>query len=256
LQADGVLDDALADPGGVVGEPPQKAEAVAILFELDVVGVGHPVHDRAVRHVDEVLARVVPETFGRPQVTNFADHPTVGPPVDDRHLPLRGRRLVLVVPGPHHAVLLADRVHAQPGAVVTPRVVGDASAEAVSPELPLVEGAGDVVADHRAAVAEVGAHVGAEGVSQPGLRALRAPYHQLTAEVVERTDLLRRKLVGVSDSEPAERHGGRSRDGHGASLMRAVRRVWASARRTARWTLACAVVVGRASTRKTASGAL
>ena len=72
------------------------------------------------------------------------------------------------------------------GPAVRPVAVGDVGVVALGVELPAVERAPDLAVLDLAAVAEVGAEVGAERVHHVGLVAGVAPGHEVTVEVVER----------------------------------------------------------------------
>jgi hypothetical protein len=76
-----------------------------------------------------------------------------------------------------------------------------------------VERADDLAVVDGAAVAQVGAEMGAEGVVDVHLAALVAPADQVAGEVVERLGLTGREVLGVADAEPAER------DGEGVAML-------------------------------------
>src|SRR6202012_6254852 len=78
---------------------------------------------------------------------------------DVRHLPLR-LLAVGLMPDEHAVVLLPDWVHPQPQYLIGPvRLVGDVPISAVGSPAPSMERALNAVADHSAAVADVGAEV-------------------------------------------------------------------------------------------------
>ena len=80
--------------------------------------------------------------------------------------------------------------------------VRDGGALAIGSELPRVERALDRVALDLASVSDVGAEMGAERIEHRKLALFRAPDDQVVAEVLQRLDVSRLDLVGVSDLEP------------------------------------------------------
>ncbi len=122
-----------------------------------------------------------------------------------------GRDALGVVPGPDDLVALHHRVGKHGLLAVGARRhvlrVGDVLAHALAAELPGVERAGDVLALHLAAVAEVRAQVGAERIEQAGFAALGAEQHQLLAEVLQRLHLAGGELARQADRVPAEGNG-------------------------------------------------
>ena len=145
-----------------------------------------------------------------------------------------GRDALRVIPGPDDLVALDHRVGKHGLLAVGARWhvlrVGDVLAHALAVELPGVEGAGDVLALHLAAVAEVCAQVRAEGVEHARLAALGAEQHQLLAEVVQRLDLAGRELARQADRVPAEGNGkivtlahGRSPGCHCVAVLKSAR---------------------------------
>ena len=164
------------------------------------------VHVAEVRRVDAVLRHLLPG--GADLVGRGGDRRpvgVVGELRERRHLPHRRHRLVGVVPGEGQAVDLAHRVGAQAGLLVDPLRVGDLDVGALGVEPPPVERARDAALLHRAAVAEVGAEVRAEGVLHVEVAELVAPADEVAAEVVHRLRRAGRELVRVADAEPAER---------------------------------------------------
>jgi hypothetical protein len=138
----------------------------------------------------------------------------VAPPVFTRELGevrgVEGRRFVgRVVPGENEAVALHHRIGADAGPPVGALAVGDVDVGALGVEGPVVQGADDPVAVDRAAVTEVGAEVGTEGVHHVGGPGVVSPGDQVAPEVVAGNRLAGRQLVGPGDLEPPERHGHR-----------------------------------------------
>jgi hypothetical protein len=122
------------------------------------------------------------------------------------HVPQR-LGVLRVVPGHDQAVALHRGVGVEVGLAVEPLAVGDGGVGALGVELPAVERAADLAAEHRSTVAEVGAEVRAEGVVEVERAVLVPPADQVPRPVVERLRLAHREVVRVAHAEPAERDG-------------------------------------------------
>jgi hypothetical protein len=206
-----------AHRGHVLARPDRPLEHAAVELVAAVLRRVHQVHVVEVRPVDGVLHDVLGMRAHVPGILLVAARPVVGAEVGD-HRDLEVGSLALgVVPDEHEAVALEHGVGAGLGLGGDLVGVGDVLAGALGVELPAVEGAGDAVALHLAAVAEMGADVGAEGLERADLSILAAEQHDVAAEEVDGFHLSPGQLVGIADVEPAV--GGAEREsGHGGVL--------------------------------------
>ncbi len=129
---------------------------------------------------------------------------------DRRQFPLRVRRL-RVVPGPDQAVALLHRQGAQDRLLLADRRhhlgVGDVLAETFGVVLPVVEGAADVVAHHRAAMAEVRAQMRTVGIADADLAALAAEHDPFLVEEIDVFHFAGLDAVRIRGEEPAGGNG-------------------------------------------------
>ena len=125
-----------------------------------------------------------------------------------RQVPLRQKGFVVVEPHEARVADVVDGIRPEPrrGDAVA---VGDAHTAAVRPELPVVERALESVAHDLSAIAEVGAHVRAEGVGDVQALISVEPRDQAPAEVLEGHGGPALEVVDPADLEPPERqrHG-------------------------------------------------
>src|SRR3984957_11665832 len=121
---------------------------------------------------------------------------------DIGHFPLR-LLAVGLMPDEHAVVLLPDWVHPQPQYfVVARRLVGDIPISAVGSPAPSVERALNTVADHGAAVADVGAEMFAVRFHDVEFTLLVSVSDQILAKVMQRPDFADREFRRPADHEP------------------------------------------------------